>query len=481
MKPLKVKDWFIFGEWYGIFWFHACYFEGLVKTIRDRLGYGLSQAVIEQAKDVQRIYLSRSEWTKIGEEYLKEVIKSPIKLERILSQVRRAADDLILFSFRLKKLRVDKLTKNQRSQWLKKYHDTHHQLWTIGQVTNVLELENYFLADYLKSFLASKKLDPTDHINFFQTLSMPAELSMAQKEEREMLKLAWQKDPGVKLLKHWQRYSWLNFGWTGPSLKLEYFAGRHRGLYKEGKAKDRLKEILGEDKKLIADKRLIIKRLKISSEMKKLFRLFEELLFIKAHRMDALFMSYEAVQPLLKSIAKDYNLSLQQIYSLDMQWLYRMIGKNLVDANKVNEIAKYSLQYFDGQKTYLLMGREAEKIAAQVKKNLPKIVNQLELKGETAFPGKAKGRVKIINLASEMDKFLEGDILVSNVTDPSLLPVMKKAAAFVTNMGGLTAHAAIVARELKTPCVVGTKIATRVLEDGDLVEVDATKGIVKKL
>ena len=58
---------------------------------------------------------------------------------------------------------------------------------------------------------------------------------------------------------------------------------------------------------------------------------------------------------------------------------------------------------------------------------------------------------------------------------------MKKAAAIVTDDGGLTCHAAIVARELKTPCVVGTKIATKVLKDGDMVEVDANKGIVKKI
>jgi pyruvate,water dikinase len=58
---------------------------------------------------------------------------------------------------------------------------------------------------------------------------------------------------------------------------------------------------------------------------------------------------------------------------------------------------------------------------------------------------------------------------------------MQKAAAFVTDEGGLTCHAAIVAREMKKPCIIGTKIATKVLKDGDMVEVDANKGIVKIL
>ena len=67
------------------------------------------------------------------------------------------------------------------------------------------------------------------------------------------------------------------------------------------------------------------------------------------------------------------------------------------------------------------------------------------------------------------------------MTRQDFVAVMRKVAAIVTNEGGVTCHAAIIARELGLPCVVGTKIATEVLRDGDLVEVNANKGIVKKL
>jgi len=481
MRELKIKDWFIFGEWYGIFLFHACYFEGLVETIKERLGYGLTQALMEQTKDIQRIYLSRSEWSKIGKRYLEEVIESPVKLAMLLSEIRNAANQLILFSSNLKKLNVSRLTRSQRLRWLEKYHKAHHRLWSLGQVTNVLELENYFLADYLKSSLLNKNLGSKDQVNFFHTLITPRELSMAQKEEREMLKLATIKNPGIKLRNHWRKYSWLNFGWTGPSLTLEYFVGCHEGLYRDHAVSARLAKILAKDTELVASKQTILEKLKLTRKVENLFRLLEDLLFVKAHRMDALFMSYEAVQPLLRSIAKDNNLSLPQVYSLDASWLVKMVRNNLVEVNKINEIARYSVQYFDGKKIFLLTGHNAKEVANRVKKNLPKIQGKVELKGETAFPGKVRGRVVIVNLAKEMSKFKRGDILVSSVTDPSLLPIMKKARAFVTNMGGLTAHAAIVARELSKPCVVGTKVATRVLKDGDMVEVDATNGIVRKL
>jgi pyruvate,water dikinase len=67
------------------------------------------------------------------------------------------------------------------------------------------------------------------------------------------------------------------------------------------------------------------------------------------------------------------------------------------------------------------------------------------------------------------------------MTRPEYVPLMKKAAGIITDEGGITCHAAIVSRELKIPCVIGTKIATKVLKDGDMVEVDADKGIVKIL
>ncbi|MDO8443935.1 MAG: PEP-utilizing enzyme [bacterium] len=105
------------------------------------------------------------------------------------------------------------------------------------------------------------------------------------------------------------------------------------------------------------------------------------------------------------------------------------------------------------------------------------------LKGLIASRGFATGRVKIIldphsSAAKEINR---GDVLVTSMTRPEFLPFMKMASAFVTDEGGISSHAAIVAREMKKPCIIGTKNATKVLEDGDLVEVDADKGIVRKV
>ena len=100
------------------------------------------------------------------------------------------------------------------------------------------------------------------------------------------------------------------------------------------------------------------------------------------------------------------------------------------------------------------------------------------MRGIVAQTGFARGRVKIIK-TNNLKQVKEGDIIVAVTTHPNYLPAMKKGLAFVTDEGGIVSHAAIVAREMKKPCIVGTKIATQVLNDGDLVEVDANQGIIR--
>ncbi len=100
------------------------------------------------------------------------------------------------------------------------------------------------------------------------------------------------------------------------------------------------------------------------------------------------------------------------------------------------------------------------------------------LSGAPASPGVASGPVKIVPDPSQIDKVLDGDILVAEMTTPDFVPAMKRAAAIVTDRGGRTAHAAIVSRELGIPCVVGSEKATSILKDGQIITVDGSNGKV---
>jgi pyruvate,water dikinase len=100
------------------------------------------------------------------------------------------------------------------------------------------------------------------------------------------------------------------------------------------------------------------------------------------------------------------------------------------------------------------------------------------ISGLAASPGTATGRVRVLSGPSEGEQFSDGDVLVAAMTTPDWVPTMRRAAALVTDGGGMTCHAAIVARELRVPSVVGTRRATQVLRDGELVTVDGTGGRV---
>ena len=100
-----------------------------------------------------------------------------------------------------------------------------------------------------------------------------------------------------------------------------------------------------------------------------------------------------------------------------------------------------------------------------------------EVEGFVACPGRVTGRAVVLRSANDLKKVQKGDVLVASMTTPEYAPAFKKAVAIVTDQGGITCHAAIVAREMGIPCVIGTKVATRTFRDGDIVEVDANEGV----
>ncbi|MCD1294364.1 phosphoenolpyruvate synthase [Methanocella sp. CWC-04] len=130
-----------------------------------------------------------------------------------------------------------------------------------------------------------------------------------------------------------------------------------------------------------------------------------------------------------------------------------------------------------GGEIYLLQSRPITTIQKREAKG-EKTSGDIILEGLGASPGIASGKVKIVTSMSELDKVLEGDILVTKMTTPDMVPAMKRSIAIVTDEGGLTCHAAIVSRELGTPAIVGTKEATKVLKDGMVITVDGEMGNV---
>ena len=202
----------------------------------------------------------------------------------------------------------------------------------------------------------------------------------------------------------------------------------------------------------------------IPKPLMNLYQKARELVYLRTRRTDVFYEFIFLARPILKELAKKYKIKFSDLkYYV---WQDLMAGK----------LKKYSNDF-----SYLAYKEEAEIIDGKIfsKQNISNIIT--EVKGSIAQPGIVRGVAKVVMKVSELNKVKKGDILVTYMTSPNFLQAMKISAAFVTNEGGLTCHAAIIAREIKKPCVIGTRIATDIFKDGDLIEVDANRGIVKLL
>lgn len=198
----------------------------------------------------------------------------------------------------------------------------------------------------------------------------------------------------------------------------------------------------------------------IPEPLQKLAREVQELVYLRTLRTDALWELYHLAQPIFDRAAKAFGVpSVKDCIPED---LLRGVGKPFPHAYAI-------LKYHDK----VIVTDSIIKQHAALKKDA--------VRGVVAYKGLAEGRVKVLLTPQDIGKVEVGDILVTNMTVPAYLSAMHRAAAFVTNEGGITCHAAILARELKKPCVIGTKTATSIFKDGDLVEVDAERGIVRKI
>ena len=432
------------------------------------------------------IYFDRQELKCEARALTQEIFRSPRYNQKYLNRTLRICKSA---ESRAKNLNKKKFKTFTNSQLFEEFDKTYSLFEKTG--TTILRPRDH-AQGVLENFLKKKiKSDPAKFTEYLNILVSPTKFSLAREEEINFLRLS--KDFKEKRLskakldlsleKHLKNYAWIptDFGmgkhWTRSDLK------KKLNDYLKISLTERIKELKREPQKLIKRKSAIITKLKMSRKSQRLAEICALTGFIRLHRRYVWSQIFYYGEFLLKELQRRLKLkSLDDLLFLTYEEIHsallqnQPIDKTLLRTRQrtkfVVHIIKDKVNYYSGNEAIRYLNSQTfEKIPAEIK----------ELKGTPAFVGRIKGKVKIVSRLSDMTKVLKGDILVANETTPDLLPAMKRAGAFVTDEGGLGCHAAIIARELKKPCVVGTKIATKVLKDKDLVEVDAEKGIIKKL
>lgn len=226
------------------------------------------------------------------------------------------------------------------------------------------------------------------------------------------------------------------------------------------------------------EKKKLMQQIGLPAELRVLVKITEVFTFIQDTRKKYVLISNQYQRDFFEEVGRRLGIPVVEMeYSVYPELKDMLLGKR-IDRKKLQERKRHSVIIHTKNSWHVFEGLEVDRLFERLF-SLDKAAS--EVRGVCASTGKATGRVRIVLKIHDFINMQDGDILVTSMTRPEFVPVMKKAAAIITDEGGITSHAAIVSRELGVPCVIGTKIATKVLKDGEMVEVDATKGIVKLL
>jgi phosphohistidine swiveling domain-containing protein len=478
-------------------------------------------------------YFGEKDSFEVGQNIVEKFLKNPQFTVKVNKEIVKESDKLRKFAESLPEERLDRLSNQKIWQYYNKHDKLHTSYYQWGWIPVAVDMFHNNLTNTLKDYLKGKGLSDEKASEYFSVLTQPEQKSLIQIEQEDFLKVAAviQQDKYHKKLfkdlyrvfeekeampfglathtpeyersleektdsikekikpkilklidRHYRKYFYVKYMWIGKTgvngfdyylKELVKFIGR------DSPAKKLLKEKQTDLKKVIKQRKQLFKKLKVESKWKLLFDAFGDFMITKIYRRYAQIYAIYRMQAVLEEIAKRFSLSKKQVRFMLNKEVKAALFKNKIDRRRLQQRTQFSVYLVEPGKEAFFEGDKAKKLAKLVK---PKKLEEVkELIGQTGCVGRAKGRVKIIIRPADMPKMKKGDILVSIATDPDIVPAMKRAAAIVTEQGGVTSHAAIVSREMNIPCVIGTKIATRALKDGDLVEVDATKGIVRKL
>ncbi len=320
-------------------------------------------------------------------------------------------------------------------------------------------------------------------------LTFPIKENEHTKEERSFLKVARayqaKSQKFDKLIEtHLQKFAWIGARgyWWRKAWKKTNIQNRLVSFFAQNKDPNtelrHLRQLKREQVRLAKE---IFQEFNIkqSSSLYQLSRLAKEYAYRRTWRTDVLYRSGYRARELFYEIGRRAGLKEDDIVYLTFDEVLGMAKTKKAPISLEELIRRKEYLAYVALKNQILVlsGKEWQEKLKTISAQRANVSSKI--KGRVAFPGKVQGIVKVIYTSDDIKKVKLGDILVAAMTFPNFMPALERAVAFVTDEGGILCHAAIISREMRKPCIIGTKIATKVLQDGQTVEVDADNGMVK--
>jgi len=441
---------------------------------------GDTQALIYSKSPVFRFYFSEDFFLRLAKAEVKKFRGDRDYLKRTHSKWVAGNKELQNYITLVSRSQLKRLSNKRLLSLNKKLGKLGRAFWRRPIFLDIFDTNaDYFIQKELKREKVS--LSPNES----SILLSPETLLVAQLYQKDLLGLARSKvgqhRKAKKIEGITKKYYFLNCSYAeATSVKKSQVASDLKDLERRVDDKGEFDELANFKSLIRRKKKRIIKDHKLSRWLVDLHSFFAKVTLWRDERKAVVQKTVFYLNLLGQEIARRSKLSMREL--------------KIVPPFTINSIpvSKKLIGYYSNvdKNDYLLtFDPSSSKIVYLNKQTCDKMMRYLEVKkvysqeirGEIASVGKARGRVKVVGGEMDFKKFQKNDILVTAMTRPEFLPLMRKAAGIVTDEGGITSHAAIISRELGKPCVIGTKNATRILKDGDLVVVDGNHGRVRRV
>jgi phosphohistidine swiveling domain-containing protein len=423
--------------------------------------------------------LGQVEWDNLNLLVQKQIEKNNNFLVDLINDSYHLNKNIQEFSIKLEGLDYLKVSQDELISYWEEYLA---MLYEVGAYVIFPLFAEKYLETKLKNEI-NKKFSSEEAEKVFQILTTPIKSGVIQKEEESLLKIA------VKVVKketidndinkHLREFAWIkNNKFDGSFYSKQETLERIDFLVK-AEPEQKLEEYLGKISNSRVDFELYKGLFADDKETLSIIDTLQEAIYFRSWRTERYYRNAYFLQSFFVETAKRLGLvNSNDIFHLKADEIIDSLRDGLkVDVQTIKNRSEGYVLYSNFDKVYIFSGAEASLIQKSVKLN--DIEHGSQIKGMVAYVGKARGPARVILSTKELGRVQEGDVLVTSSTTPDFVPILKKVVAIITEEGGVLSHASIISRELHIPCIIGTKIATKVLKDGDMVEVDAEKGVVK--
>jgi phosphohistidine swiveling domain-containing protein len=339
------------------------------------------------------------------------------------------------------------------------------------------EIVNGTIDEVLGTLTTSKKLSTLQ----VETLELYHILYKHQ-DETEKMSPRLIKD----LEKHSRKYLYLGGNEGNDKWDLEYYLGLTKQILNKPSfnLKEEIRKIERYSEKAIAEKKKVIEKYQIDSIHKDIADKLAEIGHARLELRIIWSSQYRMLRKIVYQISKVLEIPAYDLLVCSPKELYDwfVLNKKL-RKEKVLDRQKAYIFILNNGKIKAAYGNEAISLKQKLIPDMDFSKTKM-VEGKAAYPGLIKGKAFVFNWGSDnfnkqINNMPEDAVLVTGQTRPSLMPAIRKASAIITDEGGITSHAAIISRELKIPCVIGTEFATKIFKTGDLIEVDAYKGVAR--